>query len=70
MLPRLQMIRQFFQTAWRKLSRRLLHLRMRGRPEAEILAAERRLRGVEQYTNCLKFYFSNQCQKQYFGPVR
>ncbi len=48
MLPKLQMIRQFFQTAWRKLSRRLLHLRMRGRPEAEVLAAERCLRGKDQ----------------------
>ncbi|GAB5450876.1 MAG: sulfotransferase domain-containing protein [Halioglobus sp.] len=33
----------------KKLSRRLLHLRMRGQPESEILQAERRLRGVEQY---------------------
>jgi hypothetical protein len=48
MLHILQMIRQFFQTASRKLSRRWLHLRMRGRPQAERLAAERKLRGKDQ----------------------
>jgi hypothetical protein len=41
-------LRQGLQTGRKKLSRRLLHWRMRGRPEAEVLAAERRLRGVEQ----------------------
>jgi alcohol sulfotransferase len=44
----LQSARQALQTARKKLSRRWLHWRMRGRPEAEILAAERRLRGAEQ----------------------
>jgi alcohol sulfotransferase len=44
----LQTLRQGLQTGRKKLSRRLLHWRMRGRPEAEVLAAERRLRGVEQ----------------------
>ena len=44
-----QNIRQALQTANKKLSRRVLHWRMRGRPEAEILKAERKLRGVEQF---------------------
>lgn len=44
-----QNLRQGLQTAHKKLSRRLLHWRMRGQPEAEILAAERKLRGVEQF---------------------
>ncbi len=48
MLHILQMIRQFFQTATRKLSRRYLHLHLRNRPESEVLAAERRLRGKDQ----------------------
>ncbi len=45
-----QMIRQAFQTARRKLARRWLRwrMRLRGRPESEALAAERRLRGREQ----------------------
>ncbi len=42
-------MRQGLQTARKKLARRILHWRLRGRPEAEILAAERKLRGVEQY---------------------
>ena len=45
----LQNLRQAIQTGRKKLSRKILHWRMRGRPEAEILAAERRLRGAEQY---------------------
>ena len=45
----LQSLRQAAQTGRKKLSRRILHWRMRGRPESEILAAERKLRGVEQY---------------------
>lgn len=45
----LQTLRQGLQTGRKKLSRRILHWRMRGRPEAEILAAERKLRGAEQY---------------------
>lgn len=45
----MQNLRQGLQTAHKKLSRRWLHFRMRGRPEAEILAAERKLRGVEQF---------------------
>jgi hypothetical protein len=45
----IQSLRQGMQTARKKLSRRVLHWRMRGQPEAEILAAERKLRGVEQF---------------------
>jgi hypothetical protein len=45
----IQNLRQAAQTGRKKLSRRILHWRMRGQPEAEILAAERKLRGVEQY---------------------
>jgi len=44
-----QGLRQLVQTGRKKLSRRILHWRMRGRPESEVLAAERRLRGAEQY---------------------
>ncbi len=43
-----QSARQFIQTARKKLSRQILHLRMRGASEGDILAAERKLRGVEQ----------------------
>lgn len=45
----IQNLRQGLQTARKKLSRRWLHWRMRGQPEAEILKAERKLRGVEQF---------------------
>jgi hypothetical protein len=45
----LQSLRQAVQTGRKKLSRRILHWRMRGQSEAEILAAERKLRGVEQF---------------------
>lgn len=45
----IQNIRQLWQTGRKKLSRRILHWQMRGQPEAEILAAERKLRGVEQF---------------------
>ncbi len=44
----LQTLKHAAQTGRKKLSRRILHWRMRGQPEAEILAAERRLRGKEQ----------------------
>jgi len=44
-----QNIRQLWQTGRKKLSRRILHWQMRGQPEGEILLAERRLRGVEQF---------------------
>ncbi len=44
----LQTLRHALQTGRKKLSRRVLHWRMRGQPEAEILRAERRLRGQEQ----------------------
>ena len=44
-----QNLRQGLQTARKKLSRKWLHWRMRGQPEAEILTAERKLRGVEQF---------------------
>jgi len=45
----LQTLRQGMRVGRKKLSRQILHWRMHGRPEAEILAAERRLRGAEQY---------------------
>ncbi len=45
----IQNLRQALQTANKKLSRRILHWRMRGKSEVEILEAERKLRGVEQY---------------------
>ena len=44
----IQALRQATQTSRKKLSRRVLHLRMRNAPQAEHLAAERRLRGKEQ----------------------
>ena len=44
-----QNLRQGLQTVHKKLSRKWLHWRMRGQPEAEILKAERKLRGVEQF---------------------
>jgi len=50
----LQSLRQALQTAKKKLSRRILHWRMRGRSEAEILTAERKLRGVEQFDKLQK----------------
>lgn len=45
----IQNVRQLWQTGRKKLSRRILHWKMRGQPEAEILVAERKLRGVEQF---------------------
>ena len=45
----IQSLRQAVQTGRKKLSRRMLHWRMRGQSEAEILTAERKLRGVEQF---------------------
>jgi len=45
----IQNIRQLWQTGRKKMSRRVLHWQMRGQPESEILAAERKLRGVEQF---------------------
>jgi alcohol sulfotransferase len=45
----IQNLRQGLQTARKKLSRKWLHWRMRGQSEAEILKAERKLRGVEQF---------------------
>ena len=44
-----QSLRQVVQTGRKKLARRILHWRMRGQPESEILTAERKLRGVEQF---------------------
>ena len=44
-----QNLRQAMQTARKKMSRRILHWRMRGQPEADILREERKLRGVEQF---------------------
>ena len=49
-----QNLRQGLQTARKKLSRKWLHWRMRGQPEAEILKAERKLRGVEQFDKLQK----------------
>jgi len=45
---KLQAGRHLFHTVGKKISRRLLHLRMRNASEAEVLAAERKMRGVEQ----------------------
>jgi alcohol sulfotransferase len=45
----IQNLRQALQIGKKKLSRKLLHWRMRDQPEAEILKAERKLRGVEQF---------------------
>ena len=50
----IQNLRQAGQTARKKLSRRILHWRMRGESEAEILKAERKLRGVEQFDKLQK----------------
>jgi alcohol sulfotransferase len=50
----IQNLRQAGQTARKKLSRRILHWRMRGQSEAEILKAERKLRGVEQFDKLQK----------------
>jgi len=45
----LQSLRQALQTGRKKLSRRILHWKMRGQTESEILKEERKLRGVEQF---------------------
>lgn len=45
----LQNLRQGLQTGRKKLSRKILRWRMSGKPEAEILQAERKLRGAEQF---------------------
>jgi hypothetical protein len=45
----IQSLRQALQTGRKKASRRILHWRMRGQSEADILVAERKLRGVEQF---------------------
>ena len=50
----IQNLRQAGQTARKKLSRRILHWRMRGQSEAEILKAERKLRGIEQFDKLQK----------------
>jgi Sulfotransferase domain len=42
-------LRHALRIGKKKLSRKILHLRMRGKPQAEILKAERHLRGAEQY---------------------
>ena len=49
-----QSLRQAAQTVRKKLSRRILHWRMRGESEADILIAERKLRGVEQFDKLRK----------------
>ncbi|MCR9105669.1 MAG: sulfotransferase domain-containing protein [Gammaproteobacteria bacterium] len=45
----LQTLRHGAHTGAKKLSRKILHWRMRNRPQAEVLLAERKLRGLEQY---------------------
>jgi alcohol sulfotransferase len=45
----IQSARQALQTLRKKMSRKILHWRMRGHSEAEILVEERKLRGVEQF---------------------
>jgi alcohol sulfotransferase len=50
----IQNLRQASQTARKKLSRRILHWRMRGKSETEILVAERKLRGIEQFDKLQK----------------
>ena len=47
----LQSLRRAVQLARRDLSRRWLRWKMRGRPEADIVRAERKLRGVEQHNS-------------------
>lgn len=49
MMLAIQNLRQALQIGKKKLSRKVLHWRMRGQSEAEILKAERKLRGVEQF---------------------
>jgi hypothetical protein len=49
-----QSLRQAAQTGRKKLSRRILHWRMRGESETDILIAERKLRGVEQFDKLRK----------------
>ena len=44
----LQQLRHLASTVRKKLARRVLNWRLRGRPAAELIAAERRLRGREQ----------------------
>ena len=44
----MQLARQFFDVTSRKVGRYFLHLRMRNASEREVLAAERKMRGVEQ----------------------
>ena len=44
-----QNVRHGLHTGWKKLSRKILHWRMRGRPVEEVVQAERKLRGREQY---------------------
>lgn len=48
MLYNLHSARQAGRSLWKKLSRQLLYLRMRGASEEELRVAERRLRGHEQ----------------------
>jgi alcohol sulfotransferase len=50
----LQSIRQVLQTGRKKLSRRILHWKMRRQSEPEILKEERKLRGVEQFNKLRK----------------
>lgn len=50
----LQNLRHGFKTGRKKLSRKVLHWRMRKRPQSEVLAAERKLRGAEQFKTLRK----------------
>lgn len=54
MIYALQTLRHGLNTGRKKLSRKVLHWRMRGKPQSEILQAERQLRGVEQYKTLRK----------------
>lgn len=45
----LQTLRHGLNTGRKKLSRKVLQFRLRNRPQAEVLAAERKLRGKEQF---------------------
>jgi hypothetical protein len=50
----IQGLRQVLHTAGKKISRRILHWKMRGQPESVILIEERKLRGVEQFDKLQK----------------
>lgn len=53
----LQNVRHGLKTGRKKLSRKILHWRMRNKPQADVLAAERKLRGEEQFKTLQKADF-------------